>query len=44
MCIKLEVEEILFKLPANDHSDKAFTLDIKILAIMGFLPLPMDSV
>ena len=26
MCIKSEVEEILFKLATNDHSDEAFLL------------------
>ena len=26
MCIKSEIEEILFKLATNDHSDKAFML------------------
>ena len=26
MCIKSEVEEILFKLVTNDHSDEAFLL------------------
>ena len=26
MCIKSEIEEILFKLATNDHSDKAFLL------------------
>ena len=31
MCIKSEVEEILFKPATNDH-------DIKILALVGCLP------
>ena len=34
MCIKSEVEEILFKLAINDHSEEAF----KILALMDCLP------
>ena len=32
MCIKSEIEEILFKLATNDHSDKAFLLITKFLA------------
>ena len=46
MCIKSEVEEILFKLATNDHSDEAFLIvlfrtvvDIKHLALMDCLPL-----
>ena len=42
MCIKSEVEGILCKLAANDHSDEA--VDIKILALMGCLPLPRGYV
>ena len=30
MCIKSEVEEILFKLATNDHDDKAFLLTSKV--------------
>ena len=29
MCIKSEIEEILFKLATNDHSDEAFLLTSK---------------
>ena len=29
MCIKSEIEEILFKLATNDHSDKTFLLTSK---------------
>ena len=39
MCIKSEVEEILFKLATNYHSDEAFLLTSKFLALMGCLPL-----
>ena len=39
MCIKSEVEEILFKLATNYHSDEAFLLTSKFLAVMGCLPL-----
>ena len=38
MCIKSEVEEILFKLATNDHSDETFFVDIKFLALMGCVP------
>ena len=45
MCIKSEVEEILFKLETNDHSDEALIpVDLKILALMGCLPLPKGYV
>ena len=44
MCIKSEVEEILFKLATNDHSDEAFLLTSKFLALMGRLPLARDYV
>ena len=38
MCLKSEVEEILFKLATNDHSDKGLPVDTKFLALMGCLP------
>ena len=38
MCVKSEVEEILFKLATNDQNDEAFLLT-KILALMGCLLL-----
>ena len=41
---KSEVEEILFKLATNDHSDEAVLLTSKILALMGCLPLPKGYV
>ena len=44
MYIKSEVEEIFFKLATNDHSDEAFLLTFKILALMGCLPLPKGYV
>ena len=44
MCIKSEIEEILFKIATNDHSDEAFLLTLKILALMCCLPLPRGYV
>ena len=38
MCIKSEVEEILFKLATNDHSDEAFLLTSKFWPLMGCQP------
>ena len=38
MCIKSEIEDIIFKHATNDHGDKAFWY--QNFALMGCLPLP----
>ena len=44
MCIRSEVEEILFKLATNDHSDEAGLLaDIEHLTFMGCLSFGSSS-
>ena len=40
MCIKSEIEEILFKLATNDHSDKAFLLILKFWPEWVVCPYP----
>ena len=40
MCIKSEVEEILFKLATNDHSDEAFPLTSKFWLWWVVCPCP----
>ena len=44
MCIKSEVEEILFKLATDDHSDEAFLLKSQFFTLKGCLPLPKGYV
>ena len=41
---KIRSEEIFFRDATNDQNDEAFLVAIKILALMGCLPLPKGYV